>query len=61
MIKLKLNRDLLGFKSGTIISLSTDRDGNIEKSFWSRRLKDSEIDNCVEIVQEKKKSNKKRR
>lgn len=60
MIKLKLNADLGGLKSGAIISLPTDQEGNIENSFWARRLKDSKVDNCVEVFTENKKSNKKR-
>lgn len=58
MIKLKLNVKLLKHKAGTILSLSTDQNGNIEDSFWARRLKDSKIDNCVEIFKEDKKSKK---
>ena len=55
MIKLKLNVDLLNNKKDSILSLETDIDGNIINSFWARRLKDSEVDNCVEIIQENKK------
>ena len=58
MIKLKLNVDLEKKKAGTILSLETDAEGNILNSFWSRRLKDSAIDGCVEIVNETKKSKK---
>lgn len=60
MIKLKLNKDMDGKKKDSILSLPTDQDGKIIDSFWARRLEDSKIDNCVEIVQENKKSNKKR-
>jgi len=56
MIKLKLNTDLLNHKVGTVLSLPTDEEENILDSFWARRLKDSAIDNCVEIVKENKKS-----
>lgn len=47
------------FKAGTILNLEEDISGNIAESFWGRRLKDSEIDNCVEIVSDVKKRNKK--
>ena len=53
MIKLKINIDLGGYKAGTIIDLATDSYGNIFDNFWARRLKDSKIDNCVEIVNDK--------
>lgn len=57
-IKLKLNIPLLGNPVDTVLKLKTDRDGNILDSFYSRRLKDSVLDGCVEIVKEK--SNKKK-
>jgi hypothetical protein len=60
MIKLRLNTDLLKHKAGAVIKLESDNDGNPLDSFWARRIKDSEIDNCVEIITEAKKSNKKR-
>lgn len=52
-IKIKLNRDLNGFKAGTILELSCDKDGIPFNSFWRRRLFDSEIDNCIQVVNEK--------
>lgn len=65
MIKLKLNVDITTHKAGTILSLPTDQEGNIENSFWARRLKESAIDGCVSVFEESKlvdnkKSNKKR-
>lgn len=50
MITLKINTAMNGYKKGSTISLQTDDNGNILDSFWARRLKDSEIDNCVSIV-----------
>lgn len=58
MIKLKLNVDMLDHKAGQVIHLPTDKQGNILANFWARRLKDSKIDNCVEILPEEKKQNK---
>ena len=49
-MKLKLNCDLNGHKKGTIIKVN-DNNGIPLDSFWRRRLKDAEIDNCVEIVE----------
>jgi len=60
MIKLKLNTDFSlrnkNYKAGAVLSLEADEEGNLYDSFWSRRLKDSAIDTCVEIVKENKKS-----
>jgi hypothetical protein len=50
MITLKINIAMNGHKIGDKINLQTDIDGNIIDSFWSRRLADAKIDNCVEVV-----------
>lgn len=52
--QLKLNTDLNGFKEGQIIKVKTTG-GIIEDPYWRRRLKDSAIDNCVEVVTKRKK------
>ncbi len=51
MITLKLNKNILKHKAGAVISVDCDNYGNIKDSFWARRLKDSEIDSCIEIVE----------
>ena len=43
-----------GFKAGSTIVLAVDSAGNVLDDFWSRRLKDAERDNCVEIIQQPK-------
>ena len=53
-IKIKLNVDLNGFKKGRVINVKTDNEGTIIDAFWRARLKDSKIDNCIEIVIEEK-------
>lgn len=50
MIHLKLNVPLQGHKVGDVLTLATDSDGIILDEFWFRRLQDSRIDNCVEII-----------
>lgn len=52
MIKLKLLKNILHHKAGEIISVDSDNEGNLKDNFWARRLKDSEVDGCVEVVQE---------
>ena len=61
-IKLKLNRDF-PFKQGkktkgTILTLDADANKIPLDLFWRRRLLDSLIDKCVEIVQTKEESKK---
>ena len=51
MVKLKVNISMNGKKAGDFIDIPTDEKGNILDSFWARRLEDSKIDNCVEIVE----------
>lgn len=53
MKKLLLKADLKGFKKGSIISVKF-KDGQPVERYWRDRLKDAKIDNCVEIVSEKK-------
>ena len=43
-MRIKLNAQLNGHKIGDIIEI------NINDRFWRRRLKDSKIDNCIEII-----------
>lgn len=62
MITLKLNKDIKtpkGLKkSGSKIELECDANKIPLDKFWRDRLKDSAIDNCVEleIINKKKKS-----
>jgi len=46
-MKIKLNQDLNGHKKGDILDL-----GKKPSLYWRRRIKDSKIDNCVEIIDE---------
>ncbi len=50
MITLKVNIALHGKKAGDLITLETDSENNILDNFWAARLKDSERDNCVEVI-----------
>ena len=59
-MKIKLNVDLGGCKKGRIINVVVDREGTIINEFWRRRLIDSQIDNCIEIVIEEKPKTSKR-
>lgn len=46
-LKLKIN-NVRGF--GGVVTIQTDQKGVPLDKFWRNRLKDAEIDNCVEIV-----------
>jgi len=56
--QLKLNADLKGKARGSVINIEVDKDGTPMDRYWRDRLKDSEIDGCVEWVPGKKKSGK---
>ncbi len=55
-LKIKLNCDLNGFKAGNVIFINVDEHNVPLDIFWRRRLKDSAIDNCIEVVKDKKAS-----
>ena len=48
-IKLKLSVGLKGHKEGHVVILNS-KDGLPVDPYWRKRIKDSEVDNCVEIV-----------
>lgn len=52
-IKVKLNVDMLHYKKGSILTLTSKKhsgDGIFLCPYFKRRIKDSEIDNCLEII-----------
>lgn len=53
-MKLKLNQDLRTPKGkllqGTVIEVECDAESTPLDMFWRNRLKDSAIDNCVEVI-----------
>jgi len=57
-IKIKINKNLPNFSAGTELTLSVDDFGTPFDNFWRNRLKDSSIDNCIEIIKSTKKSKK---
>lgn len=50
-MKLKLNVDLMKYKKG--LTIDFDKLTYTESVFFKKRIKDSKIDNCVELVTEK--------
>lgn len=54
-MKIKLNMDISGFKKGEELELLTHNGVPID-AYWRKRLKDSEIDNCIEIIPQKSSS-----
>lgn len=51
-MKIKLNVNLKGYKKGSIIDIY-EIEGIPKDQYWRNRLKDSKIDNCIEIIKEK--------
>lgn len=57
--ELKLNADLRGKSKGEIVRVSVDNLGTPLDKYWRNRVKDAEIDNCVEFLEKKVTKNKK--
>ncbi len=49
-MNIRLNTDLLGFKSGQEITIK-DKGGIPLDLFWRNRLSDAKIDNCITVVE----------
>ena len=49
-IKIKVNKDIGYYNAGAEITIPTDVNGTPTDPFFRRLLKDSEIDNCIEII-----------
>ena len=49
--KFKLNANIREYNAGSVISLECNKKTGIPKeAYWRKRLRDSEIDNCMEEV-----------
>lgn len=53
-IKLKLNQPMQGYEAGREVTVQTDSAGVPLEKFWRRRMRDAQIDNCVEVVKSSK-------
>ena len=49
-IKIKINTPIRDYPVGFEVTVETDSNGTPLDKYWRRRLKDAEIDNCVEVV-----------
>jgi len=53
IIKVKLNVEMLGYKAGSILTLTNQKysgDGIFLDSYFRKRIKDSKLDNCLTIL-----------
>lgn len=48
--KLKINKPMAGHRTGDIVEIEVDKNCIPLDRFWRNRLKDAEIDGCVELV-----------
>lgn len=51
-MKLRINKPMLNHKAGDVIDVPVTKHGNPSELFWRRRVRDSKLDNCVEIIKE---------
>ena len=56
-LKVNFNIKNKNIRVGDIVQIEIDTNGIPLDQFWRRRLKDSKLDNCVEIINSKKKIN----
>lgn len=56
-MQIQINKKIKNYKVGEIIEIQ-DEDGIPTDIFWRKRLEDSAIDNCIEIVSTKTKGKK---
>ena len=56
-MQLKVLKDLPGYKAGQKVRIKTNNDIPVDR-FWRDRLRDAEIDGCVEIVKPIRKERK---
>ena len=54
-MKLLINKDFDGYKKGMEITVKAVKKIPLD-IYWRRRLKDAEIDGCVEVVKSKRRS-----
>ena len=50
IIHIKINKPIHGHPSGSTVRVRADDAGIPVDKFWRDRLRDADIDNCVEIV-----------
>lgn len=55
-IKIKINHGIAGYNPGDTVDIDVKADGSPVLRYWRRRLKDSQRDNCIEIVEQKSKT-----
>ncbi len=54
-MKIKVNKPISDHKIGSVVEVETDKSGIPLDREWRRRLSDSKIDGCCEIVKSKEK------
>lgn len=50
-VRIRLNKDMLGFKSGRELVIDVDENGTALDKNWRRRLADAEHDGHISIVE----------
>jgi len=56
--KLRLNSPLRGKHAGEIVRIRVDKNGVPIDAYWRNRLKDADVDGCVEFYDTKKRGKK---
>lgn len=56
--KVRINSSIRGMNKDMVVSVKTDAAGIPLDRYWRDRFKDAELDNCIEIIEEKPRSKK---
>lgn len=59
-IQLKVNKPIPGYAPRRIVTVRVDSNGTPLQKFWRDRLRDADVDSCVEIVKDKPKTQTKK-
>jgi hypothetical protein len=57
-IRIKIKKPFLGYKEDSIVFVLCDNSGLPLEKFWRDRIRDKELDDCVEVIEEKQKIKK---
>ena len=59
-IQIKVNKSVEPYMKEQVVTVQVDALGTPVRKFWRDRLRDAEVDNCVEIVKDKPKTSTKK-
>lgn len=56
--RYRIKKAVKGYVPGEVVLIKVNSDGVPKKKYWRRRLEDSRLDGCIELVTTKRKKSK---